>query len=122
MDWGRGGLVAAAVAGEALYVWRVVHNYHRPPVPGDLLGITVLFAALGAVAELGKEASTLAAAVGWGLDVAAFLRLFPNGLGEQISKAAQASETATGANTAAEGGSAVGAGGSAAGAGSGGRL
>lgn len=103
MDWGRGGLVAAFIAGEALYVWRVVHKYHRPPVPGDLLGITVLFAALGFAADLGPEAAKLAAAVGWGLDVAAFLRLFPNGLGAQISKAQTAEETATGADTAGEG-------------------
>jgi hypothetical protein len=116
MDWGRGGLVAAFIAGEALYVWRVVHKYHRPPVPGDLLTITALFAGLGFAAELGKEAATLAAAVGWGLDIAAFLRLFPNGLGEQISKAEQAaSAAATGPGTAGESGSA-------AGEGSGGRL
>lgn len=95
MDWGRGGLVAAFIAGEALYVWRVVHKYHRLPVPGDLLGITVLFAALGFAGDLGPEAAKLAAAVGWGLDVAAFLRLFPNGLGEQISKAQQAEQAAT---------------------------
>lgn len=103
MDWGRGGLLAAFVAGEALYVWRVVHKYHRPPVPGDLLGITVLFAVLGFATEFGGEAATLAAAVGWGLDVAAFLRLFPNGLGAEISKAQTAEENAVGANTAGEG-------------------
>lgn len=104
MDWGRGGLVAAFIAGEALYVWRVVHRYHRIPVPGDVLGISVLFAALGFAADLGPEAAKLAAAVGWGLDVAAFLRLFPNGLGAQISKAQTAEANATGANTAGEGG------------------
>ena len=103
MDWGRGGLVAAFIAGEALYVWRVVHKYHRPPVPGDLLGITVLFGALGFVSDFGPGAAQLAAAVGWGLDVAAFLRLFPNGLGEQISKATAAEENAVGAQTAGEG-------------------
>jgi hypothetical protein len=109
MDWGRGGLVAAFVAGEALYVWRVVHVYHRPPVPGDLLGITAFFAVLGFASELGKEAATLAAAIGWGLDVAAFLRLFPAGLGEQISKAQAAEAAATqGSATAGEAGAVAG--------------
>jgi hypothetical protein len=103
VDWGRGGLVAAFVAGEAMYVWRVVHKYHRIPVPGDLLGITGMFALLGFVAELGGPAATFAAAVGWGLDIAGFLRLFPNGLGEQISKTVQTSEAATGGATAGEG-------------------
>src|SRR5262249_23699351 len=62
-----------------------------------------MFAALALVAELGAGAATFAAALGWGLDVAAFLRLFPAGLGEQISKAATAEENAAGANTAGEG-------------------
>lgn len=88
---GRGALVGAWAAGEALYVWRVVHKYHRPPVPGDLLGITALFAVLGLASEYAPAAG-LAAAVGWGLDIAAFLRLFPDGLGEQISKTTQTAE------------------------------
>jgi hypothetical protein len=119
VDWGRGGLVAAFIAGEALYVWRVVHKYHRPPVPGDLLGITVLFAGLGFASEFGSDAAKLAAAVGWGLDVAGFLRAFPNGLGEQISKAQQAeTAAATGSSSASSAGTA----GAAAGEGSGGSL
>lgn len=112
---GRRGLVGAWLVGEALYVWRVAHRYHRPPVPGDLLGITALFAVLGLVSEY-QPAAGLVAMVGWGLDVAAFMRLFPAGLGEQISKVNQQEE-----NAAAGAGAAEGSGGGV-GEGSGGRL
>lgn len=89
----KGGLVAAWLVGEALFVWRIVHRDHKPPPPGDLLGITVLFAALGAVSEYAPAAG-LATAVAWGLDVAAFLNVLPAGLGGQITQAQQAEQRA----------------------------
>lgn len=96
------GLLAAFIVGEGLYVWRVVHKYHRPPVPGDLLAITAMFAVLGFAADY-EPAAPFVTAVAWGLDIAGFLRLFPNGLGEQISKTEQ---TAAAAGPAAATGSA----------------
>lgn len=100
---GRGGLVAAFLLAEGLYTWRVVNRYHRPPVPGDILGITVLFVALGFAAEY-RPALPFVTAVAWGLDVAAFLQLFPQGLGAEISKAQTAEQNAAGDNGANQNG------------------
>jgi hypothetical protein len=99
----RGTLIAAWIVGESIVIWRVVHRDHRPPAPGLLLGVTVLFAALGAVAEYAPAAG-LAAAVGWGLDIAAFMDVLPAGLGGQITQAEQA-QAAGGAAGPAVGGS-----------------
>jgi hypothetical protein len=82
----KGGLLAAWLVGEGLVIWRIVHREHRVPAPGALLGVTILFAGLAAVAEY-QPAATLATLTGWGLDIAAFLRFYPQGLGTQVGDA-----------------------------------
>jgi|GEM_PF-3416716 len=84
-----GGLAAAWLAGEALVAWRIIHTQHRPPAPGALLGITVLFAALGAAASY-APARPVVTALAWGLDVAAFFNALPAGLQSQIGQAQKA--------------------------------
>jgi hypothetical protein len=83
------GLVAAWVAGEAVYIWRDVHKTHGLPVPGVLLGITGLFALLGAAAEVFPQAATVITLTAWGLDVAGFFSAVTGGLGKQIGQAEQ---------------------------------
>lgn len=80
------GLVGAWLVGESLFIWRQVHVTHRLPVPGDLLGITGLFALLGFAAAY-QPAGKLVTAVAWGLDIAAFFNALPAGLGGQIAQA-----------------------------------
>lgn len=100
----KGAFIAAWLTGEALVIWRMVHKDHKPPVPGALLGITGLFVALGALAEF-PQATSLAMALAWGLDVAAFMQVLPAGLGAQVSKAQQSSAKAEGlSGTAGPGG------------------
>lgn len=94
------GLLAAWIAGESLIIWRAVHADHKPPVPGGLIGVTGLFAAMGLVADVVPSSATFLTVVAWGLDVAALLRLFPQGLGAQVSKAAAASGTEIGSASA----------------------
>lgn len=87
-------LIAAWLAGEAIVSWRIVHTKHRLPAPGELLGITGLFVAGALVADVYPKASGLVVLALWGLDVAAFLDVLPQGLGGQIAavESAQGSE------------------------------
>lgn len=82
------GLAAAWLVGEALIIWRLVHNDHRLPVPGQLLGVSALFAGLAIAADVFPRAQQVIVLSAWGLDVAAFLNLWPKGLGGQIQHAA----------------------------------
>lgn len=50
----------------------------RPPMPGMLLSVSLLFIGLAVLADTGPDQAKLAATVGAGLDVAAFLHLFDN--------------------------------------------
>lgn len=90
------GFVAAWLAGEAIVIWRMVHHDHRMPVPGALLGISLLFAGLGLAAEIAPRAAGVLTLTAWGLDIAAFLNALPAGLGGQLSQAAGTSERAQG--------------------------
>ena len=84
------GLVAAWAAGEAISIWRQVHVSHHLPVPGELLGITGLFAALGVVSEVAPRAAGLITLTAWGLVLAGVLNVLPKGLGGQIQQTEQA--------------------------------
>lgn len=87
-----GGFAAAWLVGQGIVIWRNVQAHHRVPPAGQLLGVTLLFAALGVIADITPAAEPLAAAVGWGLDVAGILNLWPKGLGGQVQKAQAAEE------------------------------
>ena len=96
-------LIAAWLAGEAIVSWRIVHTEHRIPAPGELLGITGLFVAGALISDIYPAASNLIVVGLWGLDVAAFMNVLPQGLGKQIQTVEQA-QGAPGPNTAGEGG------------------
>lgn len=95
----KGGLAAAWLTGIGLVVWRMVHRDHRMPVPGALLGISALFAALALTQDLVPPAAGLITVAAWGLDVAAFMEVLPAGLSGQISQAEQATGQAEGVNS-----------------------
>lgn len=90
----RNGIAAAWLAGMAIMVWRQVHQSHRMPVPGALLGVTALFAAGGVVSEVFPASARLVTLGLFGLDVAALLGALPAGLGGQISQQEQATAAA----------------------------
>jgi hypothetical protein len=71
------GIVLAWLFGEGLIIYRSFKKDHHPPMPGQLLVTTGLFAALGLVADASPDARLLAAALAWGFDVAAFMNLAP---------------------------------------------
>lgn len=69
----------AWAAGLGLLTWQTARVYRKPPVPGRLLGASVVFAALAMLAAYppATRAATLAA---WGFDVAVLFKLPPNWL------------------------------------------
>lgn len=70
-------IVLAWLAGEALIVYRSYKNDKRPPMPGQLLASSGLFAALGFAAEVSDDMKFLAGALAVGFDIAAFMNLAP---------------------------------------------
>jgi hypothetical protein len=88
-----GGLAGAWILGEAIVIWRQVHKSHRLPVPGQLLGITGLFAALALIADASSSARPVITLLAWGIDLAGLLEVLPAGLLGDI-QTAQSSEAA----------------------------
>ena len=70
----RKGILLAWLVGEAIIVYRTVHNESRPPMPGELLASSGGFVLLALLAEVQPG---LALTLAWGLDAAAFLNLAP---------------------------------------------
>jgi hypothetical protein len=91
---GNKGFVAAWLAGLSIVIWRDVHKSHRMPVPGNLLGISALFAGLAITADIAPRAAPVLTLGAWGLDIAAFLKVLPAGLGGQLNQAADVSHSA----------------------------
>ena len=60
-------LLAAWLVSLSISSWQSVTRDHAAPVPGNLLGISALFAALGFIAEWNAP---LAGITGWGLVIA----------------------------------------------------
>ena len=85
--------------------WRTAQQYHKPPVPGRILGASVVFAFLALLGEYepARRAAVLAA---WGFDVAVLFKAGPQAL----------------VSTAGFGGPSAGEGQAAAGEGSGGKI
>jgi hypothetical protein len=105
-----GGLAGAWLLGEAIVIWRQVHKSRRLPVPGQLLGITGLFAALALVADASGSARPVVTLLAWGIDLAGLLEVLPAGLLGDI-QAAQSSEATAEGEGAATGGGEEGSGG-----------
>lgn len=59
--------------------WRTAQDYHKPPVPGRLLGASMVFVLLALLAEYepARRAALLAA---WGFDVAVLFKAGPQAL------------------------------------------
>jgi hypothetical protein len=70
------GIMLAWAAGEGMIIYRSYRKTGNPPMPGQLLASTMLFAALGLVAQ-NQQATFLANALAWGFDIAAFMNLAP---------------------------------------------
>ncbi len=68
------GVVITWAIGEGIIIYRSVRQ-KRPPLPSELLASSGLFVAL---AVLGEAAPSLALMLGIGVDVAAYLQLFPS--------------------------------------------
>jgi hypothetical protein len=105
-----GGLAGAWLLGEAIVIWRQVHKSRRLPVPGQLLGITGLFAAVALVADASGSARPVVTLLAWGIDLAGLLEVLPAGLLGDI-QAAQSSEATAEGEGAATGGGEEGSGG-----------
>lgn len=70
-----GGIILAWLAGEGIITYRAVKN-HQPPVPGDLLAATGLFALLALVAEY-QPARGVATLFAFGIDIAVLMQVLP---------------------------------------------
>jgi hypothetical protein len=73
------GLVLAWAVGLGIMTWREIQEYHRPPVPGRLLGGSLVFAALAVIAEY-PPATGPATIAAWGFDLAVFFQAGPQAL------------------------------------------
>lgn len=74
-------VIIAWLVGTGLMTYKDVKKNHRPPLPAELLAESGLFVLLGMLAEAQpKLASTLA----WGFDLAAFLTLWDNPVGNAV--------------------------------------
>lgn len=86
-----GGLFAAWLGGEAIVIWREVHQSKHLPVPGALMGVTGLFAVLALLADVSPRARPVITLAAFGLDLAGLFQVLPGGLFGQVQQA-QASE------------------------------
>jgi hypothetical protein len=101
-----GGLAGAWILGEAIVIWRQVHISRQLPVPGQLVGITGLFAALALIADMSTAARPVVTLLAWGLDIAGLLNVLPAGLGGDITTAQNAEAAAEGESGAITAGTA----------------
>jgi hypothetical protein len=83
------GLVLAWLVGEGIIIYRSWSVKHQPPMPGQLLASSGLFAALGLLGRT-PQGATLAAVAAWGFDIAAFLNVAPQMLAGGASAKANA--------------------------------
>lgn len=71
----KGALAAAWLTGIGLIFWQDITRHKHPPMPGRLLGASGYFILLAGLAEFGPGWEQVAAALGWGLDLAVLLQL-----------------------------------------------
>lgn len=71
-----GGITLAWAAGMGIITYRAFGKDHRPPVPGQLLAATGLFALLALLAEY-EPARTTATAFAFGVDIAVLMQVLP---------------------------------------------
>jgi hypothetical protein len=93
------GITLAWLIGEGIIIWRSVGRNHRPPVPGELLASSALFALLALLAEY-QPARTTATLIAFGVDLAAWLQapiITPGKPAPAASGTTQAPRTSTAA-------------------------
>ena len=95
-------IVTAWLFGMGIITYRFVARQHQPPIPGNMLAASGTFGLLALLAEY-QPAAGAAAAIAWGLDLAALLGLFPESVAGPSSPKPQATGTtqARGTTTAA---------------------
>jgi hypothetical protein len=91
-----GGIITAFAVGEGILVWRSVTKNKRPPLPGEILSTSGVFVLLGLLHE---GAPMVATYLAWGLDLAAFMNLYPT-----VNTAPASGAVAGGAAAAAKAG------------------
>jgi hypothetical protein len=84
-----GGIILAWMVGEGIITWRSVVKDHKPPIPGDLLAATGLFALLALVAEY-QPARGVATLFAFGIDIAVLMQVLPGSNVNQKNSTPQA--------------------------------
>lgn len=85
------GLILAWLIGEGIIVWRSA-KAHEPPVPGQMLAATCLFALLAVIAEY-QPARGAATAFAYGIDLAVLMQVLPGSAGPASGKTKKAGTT-----------------------------
>ena len=70
------GVILAWGIGMGIIVYRAAVKEHRPPVPGQMLAATGLFALLAVIADY-EPAAGAAALFGFGIDIAVLMKVLP---------------------------------------------
>jgi hypothetical protein len=99
----KGALAGAWLAGTGLVIWRQLRGGQHLPVPGALLAVTGLFAALGIVADVVPASRQFVVVTAWGIDIAGLFNLWPAGLGGEVQQAAAEGTGGTAGTRAATG-------------------
>jgi hypothetical protein len=73
------GLVLAWAVGLGIMAWREAQQYHRPVVPGRVLGASAVYALLALIAEY-EPATRAAVLAAWGFDIAVLFQAGPAAL------------------------------------------
>jgi hypothetical protein len=79
-----GGIILAWLAGEGIIVYRAAKN-KTPPVPGQMLAATGLFAAMAVLAEY-EPARPVATLFAFGIDIAVLMKVLPGGADAPAAK------------------------------------
>jgi hypothetical protein len=102
-----GSVILPWLVGEGIFTYRTVKNQKRPPLPGELLGMSGLFALLALLEGPQPQLATL---IAWGVDIAALLNLFgqpgANTLATALSGPGTSTNTATNNTTTSGSGTA----------------
>lgn len=88
----RAGMVVAWLAGMGIITWRSIACEKHPPIPGQMLAASGMFALLSLLAEY-QPAAGAATALAIGLDLAALLNGFPCGAAPKIPVLARVTGT-----------------------------
>lgn len=90
-----GGIILAWLAGQGIIVYRSVARDHAPPVPGQMLAATGLFALLAVLAEY-EPARAAATALAFGVDLAVLMQVLPGTKPQGKAKPKPKTNTGTG--------------------------